>query len=68
MTDRTGELREEARSLIVKQLRAVARSEGAVDYDYCAGILLLALEPVIFQYAPVPDRIVKALKYGNQAS
>lgn len=59
--------RDKARELIAKQLRTVVASDGPVDYDYCAGILLLALEPVIWEYAPVPQRIADALRYGNQA-
>jgi len=62
----TDELREKARHLIIEQLRAAEMRQGCTDYGYHADILLRQLEPVIWEYAPVPDRIVQALKYGCQ--
>ena len=43
--------------------------QGCTDYGYYAELLLRQLEPIIAEYAPVPERIVKALpdtRYGKQ--
>jgi len=67
MSNRTEELRERARGLIIEALRAAELRQGCTDYGYYAERLLAELEPVIFEYAPPPARIVQALRYGNQA-
>jgi len=63
----TNELRRKARNLIIKQLNAAEMRQHCTDYGYHADILLAQLEPIIFEYAPPPARILQALKYGNQA-
>jgi hypothetical protein len=61
-------LKGKARDLIEDSLEEAVSIGNQRDYDrrYKAKRLLERLEPVIFAYAPPPDRIVKALKYGNQ--
>jgi len=67
MATMTSELKEKARHLIIEQLKAAEMRQGCTDYGYHADVLLGQLEPVIFEYAPPPARILQALKYGNQA-
>lgn len=64
---KTDELKDQARHLIVEQLKAAEMRQGCTDYAYYADVLLRQLEPVIFAYAPPPDRIIQALKWGCQA-
>lgn len=61
------ELKEEAQDLIIDALSEAVTMGNDMDCRYKAEWLLGRLEPIIFAYAPVPDRIVKALKYGCQA-
>lgn len=65
---RTGETsKEQAQHLIADELRAAETRKAGADCDLYAERLLARLEPVIFEHAPPPARIVQALRYGNQA-
>jgi len=69
MSKRIEELKEQAQHLIVEALRAAEMRQGCTDYGYYAELLLRQLEPIIEEYVPVPERIVKALpdtRYGRQ--
>jgi len=71
MDNTATKLKGKARDLIQDALKEAITEGNQRDYDrrYKAKRLLERLEPVIFAYAPVPDRIVKALpdtRYGKQ--
>lgn len=56
------ELRKEAQELIESMFQMVANLGFVEDYSRPAASLLAQLEPIIFKYAPPPDRIVAALR------
>lgn len=65
-------LQRQARALVENTLKEAIAKGHEKDWDsrYKAKRLLERLEPVVFAYAPVPDRIFKALpdtRYGKQA-
>jgi len=72
MTTTTSELKETARAMIIGWMVAIIERHerhglDGTDYRDCADILLDELEPVIFEYAPPPARILQALRHGNQS-
>lgn len=59
------ELRLEALYLITEQLRATEMRQGCTNYSFYAEILLKQLEPIIHEYAPLPESIQWALNSGD---
>ena len=55
------ELKADAVSLIVEQLRAAEMRQGCTNYTYHAEILLSQLEEIIFKYASLPKQMSSTL-------
>ena len=59
------QLKQEATDLIAEQLRAAEMRQGCTNHGYYAAIVLKQLEPIIWQYAPLPESIPEALNSGD---
>lgn len=72
MDNRILELKSEARGKVVDWAEAVvalaqSREVYGWELEDRAAALLAELEPIVSEYAGPPSRILRALKYGNQA-
>jgi len=59
------ELKEESMNLIVNALKEAEMRQGCTDYKPYASTLLRQLEPLIFNYSPLPISIQEALNSGD---